>query len=204
MIELIEYNTECYKLDNGMTITIDYGEMDKGEYVLDLVDPVPILLVPKSHCRYMRIQLFDKKEKVKGSLIQKNNYYFLKEHIEEVICEDKQLTSQINNFKKFMDWSNKYISSKDNLKKEVNKLYDFALDNGMRITLDYGEMDKLTSEFYKDTVNKFSYFVNPYYKISLFDKKNKLITETISVNSEYRSLDNPMYWSADDTGGIII
>ena len=203
MIELIEYNTECFKLDNGMTITIDYGEMNKGKYVPDLVDPVPILLVPKSHCRYMRIQLFDKKEKVKGSLIQKNNYYFLKEHIEEVICEDKQLTSQINNFKKFMDWSNKYISSKDNLKKEVNKLYDFALDNGMRITLDYGEMDKLTSEFYKDTVNKFSYFVNPYYKVALFDKKDKLITEIILKNQGYRTLDKPIQWLINHEGIII-
>ena len=204
MIELIEYNTECYKLDNGMTITIDYGKMDKGEYVPGLVDPVPILLFPKYHCRYMRIQLFDKKEKLKGSLIQKNNYYFLTNHIGWKARNDKNLQSKINTFRDYHNWVNEYISSKAVLKKCVDGLYNFVLDNGMSITLDYGELDKLTSEFSKDSINKLSFSCNSHYKISLFDKKNKLITETISVNSEYRSLDKPMYFSADDTGGIII
>ena len=205
MIELIEYNTECFKLDNGMTITIDYGKMDNGEYVPDPVEWNVILPTPKSDCRYMRIQLFDKKEKVKGSLIQKNNCYFLTNHIESKVDNDKDLQSKFNTFRDYHNWINGYISSKDVLKKCVDGLYNFVLDNGMSITLDYGELDKLTSEFSKDTVNKLSFSCNSHYKISLFDKKNKLIAETILVNQYgYIPLDKPMYFSADDTGGIII
>ncbi|MCQ2977189.1 MAG: hypothetical protein MJ232_04145 [archaeon] len=204
MIEIIEYNTECYKLDNDMTITIDYGKMDNGEYVPDPVEWNVILRTPKYHCRYMRIQLFDKKEKVKGSLIQKNNYYFLTNHIKRKVYNNKNLQSKINTFRDYHNWINEYISSNDILKKCADGLYNFVLDNGLSITWDYGELDKLTSEFSKDTVNKLSFSCNSHYKISLFDKKNKLITETISVNSVYRSLDTPMKRDEDDTGGIII
>ncbi|MCQ2738373.1 MAG: hypothetical protein MJ224_07180 [archaeon] len=205
MIEIIEYNTECYKFDNGMTITIDYGEKDKGEYVPSIVDPVPILEFPKFNHQYMRIQLFDKKEKVKGSLIQLNKYYFLTDHIERKVYNDKDLQSKFNTFRDYQNSINEYISSNDILKKCVDGLYNFVLDNGMTITIAYGELDKLTSEFSKDTVNKLSYSCNPHYKISLFDKKNKLIAETILVNPGYISLDTPMKREDDDSdGGIII
>ena len=127
MIEIIEYNTECYKFDNGMTITIDYGEMDKGEYVPDPAEWDIILLTPKYHCRYMRIQLFDKKEKVKESLIQLNKYHFLTHYTDEKVYGDNDLQSKFNTFRDYHNWINEYISSKDILKKCVDGLYNFVL-----------------------------------------------------------------------------